>query len=186
MNIYLNTVVFIDSFVEYSNVINMSDSIYLFTDGSVNPSKKVGYGAVLLAKDINKPLEVIKTQVNLKRFTNTSSTKLELENLLWGMGLVIEKGYNNIIIYTDSQNVISLISRRSRLENNNYNTKGNKPVKNQQLYQEFFRLFDSFEIEIIKIKGHQPGRDKSEIEKIFTLVDKASRKALREEFDNNN
>ena len=164
----------------------MSDSIYLFTDGSVYPSDKVGYGAVLFTKDINQALEVLKTQVNLKRFTNTSSTKLELENLLWGLSLVIHEESKTIVVYTDSQNIISLISRRSRLENNNYHTKGNKPVKNQQLYREFFKLVDSFEIQIIKIKGHQPGRDKTEIEKIFTLVDKASRRALREEFDNNN
>ncbi len=160
----------------------MTDIIYLFTDGSVNPQLKVGYGAVLLTKDIKQPIEVLKLQVKLKRFIDTSSTKLELENLLWALSLVKNEGNSTIIVYTDSQNILKLQERRVRLENNNYLTRGNKEVKNQDLYKEFYRMFDAYNIQIIKVKGHQPGRQKTQEESVFTLVDRASRKAIREEF----
>ncbi len=164
----------------------MKQSIYLFTDGSVNPKSKVGYGAILYTEDLNQPLEELKLQVRMRQFTDTSSTKLELENLLWGLGLVTVQGYSSIVVYTDSQNILSLLNRRERLEENQYHTRGNKPVKNQELYKSFFELFDNNHIEIIKIKGHQPGRSKSTLEQIFTLVDRASRKALRKEINNSN
>ncbi len=161
----------------------MTDNIYLFTDGSVNPKLKVGYGAILVARDINQPLKELKSKVKLKRFSDTSSTKLELENLLWGLSLVMIEGSNTaVIVYTDSQNILSLPERRVRLENNNYLTRGNKEVKNQDLYKEFYRMFDAYNIQIVKVKGHQPGRQKTQEESVFTLVDRASRKAIREEF----
>ncbi len=160
----------------------MTDIIYLFTDGSVNPQLKVGYGAVLLTKDINQPKEVLKQQVKLKRFIDTSSTKLELENLLWALSLVKKEGNSTIVVYTDSQNILGLQERRLRLENNNYLTRGNKEVKNQDLYKEFYRKFDAYNIQIIKVRGHQPGRQKTQEESVFTLVDRASRKAIREEY----
>ncbi len=164
----------------------MHNPVYLFTDGSVNPKSKVGYGAILYTIDINQPLVELKSMVKLNQFTDTSSTKLELENLLWGLHLVTEKGFTKIVVYTDSQNILSLLNRRERLEENQYHTRGNKPVKNSGLYKSFFTLYDTNHIEIIKIKGHQPGRSKSTLEQIFTLVDRASRKALRNEVNNSN
>jgi hypothetical protein len=40
-------------------------------------------------------------------------------------------------------------------------------------------MLDALHCKIIKVKGHQPTRLKNEIEGVFGLVDKASRKALR-------
>ncbi|MCW3786947.1 ribonuclease HI [Plebeiibacterium sediminum] len=157
----------------------MHNPVYLFTDVSVNPKSKIGYGAILYTEDVNQSIEELKSQVKLNQFTDTSSTKLELENLLWGLSLVTEKGFSKIIVHTDSQNVLSLLNRRKRLEDNNYQTKGNKQVNHHQLYKAFFEFYDTYHIEIVKIKGHQPGRDKSTLESIFTLVDRASRQALR-------
>ena len=76
----------------------MKQSIYLFTDGSVNPKSKVGYGAILYTEDLNQPLKELKLQVRMKQFTDTSSTKLELENLLWGLSLVTVQGYSSIVV----------------------------------------------------------------------------------------
>ncbi len=160
----------------------MSDVIFLFTDGSVHPQLGVGYGAVLYTKDIYQATETLKKQVKIKRFEDTSSSKLELENLLWGLQLVMSRGYKSIVVYTDSQNVLSLLCRRNRLEGDDYQTKGNKELKNKQLYIDFYHLYDACDIEIIKVKGHQSGKQKSLVDLVFTLVDRASRKALRDEF----
>jgi hypothetical protein len=40
-------------------------------------------------------------------------------------------------------------------------------------------MLDALHCEIEKVQGHQPTRLKNEIERVFSLVDKASRKALR-------
>lgn len=146
----------------------------LFCDGSVNPQIKVGFGAYFIL-DENIQNQNIKT----KKFENTSSTKLELEVLLWALEAEnIEE--TKVQVYTDCQNIFSLLNRREKLESNNFKTSTNKIVKNELLYKEFYSFIDKYEIEFIKVKGHKKSSLKDEIDKAFNLVDKASRSALRE------
>ena len=146
----------------------------LFCDGSVNPQIKVGFGAYFIL-DENIQNQNIKT----KKFENTSSTKLELEVLLWALeDENIEE--TKVQVYTDCQNIFSLLNRREKLESNNFKTSTNKIVKNELLYKEFYSFIDKYEIEFIKVKGHKKSSLKDEIDKAFNLVDKASRSALRE------
>jgi ribonuclease HI len=126
------------------------------------------------------PGENFNQKVKLKRFENTSSTKLEIETLLWALSQIHE--FEGIItIYTDSQNIDGLHRRRSRLEKNNYYAKSGRPINNADLYREFFQKTDRINCEIVKIKGHKKTRLKSDIDKLFSLVDRASRNAVREE-----
>jgi len=56
------------------------------------------------------------------RFEQTSSTKLELQTLLWALGETITLANGDdmtLTVYTDSQNIIGLPRRRARLEQNN-------------------------------------------------------------------
>ncbi len=151
----------------------------LFTDGSVNTQSKVGYGAYLLVAEPDLPLEQLQRQVQVKRFEPTSSTKLELQTLLWALN-EIHPLNRQLIIYTDSQNLVTLPARRERLEQNDYRSKQNRRLNNYQLYQEFYRLTDQFDCRLVKVRGHQAAKHKDEIDKLFTLVDRASRQALRE------
>lgn len=153
-------------------------TLQLFTDGSVNPKTKIGYGAYLAVLQKMPYSDAFKADVTVKKFEQTSSTKLEIQTLIWALAS-IKKPVGKIVVYTDSQNIIGLGKRRGRLEKNNYMSKKNRPVKNRVLYQEFFCLSDQFDCEFKKVKGHQPSRLKNETELFFALVDKASRKALR-------
>ena len=150
----------------------------LFTDGSVNPKSKVGYGAYLAALIEVPYSESFKANVKVKKIEQTSSAKLEIQTLIWAL-TSIQKPIGRIIVYTDSQNIIGLQARRGRLEKNDYLSKKNRPIKNSALYQEFFYLLDQLDCEFKKVEGHKPSRLKDEVERFFTLVDKASRKALR-------
>ena len=97
--------------------------LYVFTDGSVNTKTKTGYGAFLLTFDLNAPIDSLKNTIKVKRFEQTSSTKLELQTLLWSMNealLMTDESDFTVTFYSDSQNIISLLSRRDRLEKNNY------------------------------------------------------------------
>jgi ribonuclease HI len=152
----------------------------LFTDGSVNPESKVGYGAYLAVLPTVPYAEDFKADVKVKKFEQTSSSKLEIQTLIWALAS-IQKPVGKIIVYTDSQNIIGLQARRGRLEKNNYLSKKNKPIKNSTLYQEFFCLSDQLDCEFKKVAGHKSSRLKDEAERFFTLVDKAARKALRKD-----
>jgi len=154
------------------------EKLYLFTDGSVHVQSKIGYGAQLFITEDELTSDNLKLRVKTKRFENTSSTQLELRTLLWALSEIGETE-SKIIIYTDSQNITGLLDRRKRLEQSNYSSKTGKLLKNIELYKEFYKIIDSIDCEIVKVQGHQSSRKKNEIEQIFTLVDKASRKALR-------
>ncbi len=152
--------------------------IKLFTDGSVNTRSNEGYGAYLVVDEEIVFDELLQTKIQLIKFENTSSTKLELQVLLWALKEVKAVAYD-IEVYTDSQNIIRLPERRDRFEKNDYHSKNGKRLKNFKLYQEFFRITDTMNCRFVKVHGHQKSHQKDEIHKLFTLVDRASRKAVR-------
>ena len=86
-----------------------------------------------------------------------------------------------MVVYTDSQNIIGLPGRRERLEKSEYRSKNNKLLNNYELYEEFYRITDQIDVELVKVRGHQATRNKNEMDRIFTLVDRASRSAMRNE-----
>ena len=153
--------------------------IKLFTDSSVNPQEKIGFGSFLILEEKNISLEEMKKNIKIKRFENTSSTKLELQTFLWALNEIDDK---NIIIevYTDCQNIIGLQDRREKLQKNNFQTSAGKIMNNHELYKDFFEKTDELNLIFIKVKGHKKNSLKDEIDTIFNLVDKASRSALRE------
>ncbi len=154
------------------------EKLLLFTDGSVNTQTKVGFGAYLTVTAQETDMDSL--IVKVKRFEHTSSTKLELQTLLWTLN-EIKTFDNKIIVYTDSQNIVGLLGRRDKLEKSNYHSKKNKLLNNYKLYQEFYKLTDQLNCEFHKVRGHLKSHKKGDIDKLFTLVDKASRKALRED-----
>jgi len=153
--------------------------VKLFTDGSVNPKLNIGFGAYLLIEEIELYSTSLISRVKVKRFENTSSSKLELQSLLWALNELKEE-YSKVTVYTDCQNILGLKNRRERFENNNYLTKKNKIIANHELYKEFYRLTDKINCIFVKVKGHKVSHQKDEIDKIFTLVDKISRNTLRQ------
>jgi ribonuclease HI len=157
-----------------------NNKLNLFTDASVNPKLHMGYGAYLLISEHEFFQEALKNQVKLKRFENTSSTKLELQTLLWALN-DIQKVDNKLNIYTDCQNILSLNERRQRLEKNNYRSKKNARINNYKLYQEFYKITDQLDYKIIKVCGHKAKANKTEIDILFALVDRTSRNALRDD-----
>jgi len=152
--------------------------LMIFVDGSVNPHSKIGYGAYLAVSDRGLPLDLFKACVKVKRFEHTSSTKLELQTLLWALS-IDQVSVSRVTVYTDSQNIMGLQERRGRLEQNDYRSKKNVRLKNYELYREFYRLIDQLDCKFVKVRGHQASHQKDDIEKLFTLVDRASRQALR-------
>jgi len=155
---------------------------HLFTDGSVNAQSKVGYGAYLRLDDLSGSTYLPKNRINTKRFEATSSTRLELQTLIWALNECIamqDVQKIALTVYTDSQNIINLPARRERLERDNYFSRNKKRLKNHELYQTFYRLTDTVECNLVKVKGHQSSIQRDALAERFSLVDQAARQALR-------
>lgn len=152
--------------------------LLLFTDGSVNTKTKTGFGACLFVTNPYLPDEILKEHIKTKKFEGTSSTRLELETLLWALSEFNLEG-KEVIVHTDSQNIAGLPQRRERLEKNGFRSKNHRLLSNHDLYREFFKAVDKLHCVFVKVTGHQPSRQKDNIHRLFTLVDKASRIALR-------
>ncbi|MCR4289429.1 MAG: hypothetical protein NUV86_04110 [Candidatus Scalindua sp.] len=152
----------------------------LLTDGSVNTQSKIGYGAYLVVPEHGLSLDLLRELVKVKRFEHTSSTKLELQTLLWALK-DIQALERKVIVYTDSQNIMGLPGRRERFEQSNYRSKKGRLFNNYELYQEFYRVTDQLNCRFVKVRGHQVSHQKDDIDRLFTLVDRASRNALRED-----
>lgn len=156
----------------------------MFVDSSVNPQSKIAFACYLVKSDEDIDLQALQNSIKSKIFKNTSSTKAELQALLWAFEEILNsKNLDTnleIKVYTDCQNIISLKSREEKLEKSNYHSKTGKPIKNAELYREFFEKTKSKNIEFIKVKGHKKGSLKDSIDSIFSLVDRASRRSLRD------
>ena len=157
------------------------DELMLLTDGSVNTPSNIGYGAYLAVSEHGLSLDLLRTRVKVRRFEHTTSTKLELQTLLWALNDIQVLG-RKVIMYTDSQNILGLQGRRDRFEQNDYRSKKNKRLNNYELYREFYRMTDPLDCKLIKVHGHQVSNQKNDIDRLFTLVDRASRNALRGDY----
>ncbi len=88
--------------------------LLLFTDGSVETKAHIGYGAYLALADPGLPLDVARTRVKVRRFAPTSSTRLELQTLLWALAAIGALPLR-LTVFTDAQNIVGLPARRARL-----------------------------------------------------------------------
>lgn len=157
-----------------------SNTLLIFTDGSVNTNTNVGFGAYLAISENEIHYHDLNEKLKIRRFEDTSSSKLELQTVLWVLTEVPNISCK-IILFTDSQTILGLPLRRERLEKGNYFSKQNKLISNSELYQQFFKMTDELDCEFVKIKGHKKTHLKDNIDRLFTLVDRASRNAMRGE-----
>jgi ribonuclease HI len=149
----------------------------LFIDGSVNNQSKIGFGAYLFVSEGTISSEELKHQIQVKRFLSTSSTKLEIQTLLWALSEIPVK--ERLTIYTDSQNIVGLTDRKEKLISNDFKSKNDKLINNHDLYKAFYTAIEHLECEFIKVQGHQVSSEKNDIDRLFTLVDRAARSAMR-------
>ncbi|NKB60885.1 MAG: ribonuclease H [Gammaproteobacteria bacterium] len=143
----------------------------------------MGYGAYLLVtrnelEHCDIDFHALRQRVKTKRFDHTSSTRLELQTLLWAL-TELSPIAGKIIVHTDSQNIITLPDRRRLLERRGFCSKKNQPLKNQDLYRRFYFITDRIDMELVKVAGHKPVSMRADQDRLFALVDGASRRAAR-------
>ena len=105
---------------------------------------------------------------------------MELQTLIWALEETQGIG-RKVAVYTDSQNIIGLPGRRESLERKEYHSRKKMLLNNHELYRQFYKLMDQLDCELVKVKGHLSSSQKDVFDRLFTFVDRASRKALKEE-----
>jgi len=163
----------------------------LFTDVSVNPQRRLGVGACLLlplalldAPPEELDREELAGQLRCRRFTETSSTRLELQTVLWGLELFREQQTEPerglLRLYTDSSAIVGLPGRRDRLERGGYRSgRSGVELSNAALYRDFYAASDELGFSIVKVAGHSRAADHDSVRRLFTVVDRGARRALK-------
>ena len=162
----------------------------LFTDVSVSPQRKLGIGGYLLVPLPfleREPYDIeqgeVAAMIKLKRFDDTSSTKLEVQTVLWALEHsrqeLTSSAAGSLQIYTDSQCVAGLLRRRAVLEISDFIAKrSGRPLANAALYREFYAAYGQAEFQVIKVSGHSSAGSHDVVHRIFSYVDREVRKAL--------
>jgi ribonuclease HI len=159
----------------------------LFTDVSLSPGLKLGVGAFVMltasfldesSGAVGRP--EIAAQIKVRRFKDTSSTRLELQTVLWALAENRQCTNGRLTIYSDSQCVTGLLKRKHRLlAGGFFSKKTNQQLRNASLYRAFFEFQDELGFQVVKVEGHSKVRTHDTIQRIFSFVDKEARKALK-------
>jgi len=162
----------------------------LFTDVSVDPQSRLGVGVCLILpiQFLDTPCdEIERSELSerclLKRFTDTSSTMLELQTVLWGLSvyraIVAGSVRGDLRLYTDSQCVAGLFGRRESLAEKDYRSaRTGVPLANSSLYRLFFAVWDELGFEVVKLAGHSRAAKQDSLQRIFSVVDRSARREL--------
>jgi len=116
----------------------------------------------------------------MQRFEDTSSTRLEIQTVLWALSENRQKPQGSLTIYSDSQCISGLLKRKSNLMAGGFlSKKTNRLLGNASLYRAFYEFHDEMGFRIVKVGGHSVSGVRDPAHRIFSLVDKEARKALK-------
>jgi ribonuclease HI len=136
--------------------------------------------------------------IKLKTINDTTNTQCECEGVLNILKEiteiteiteinVINKTYKTYIIYTDCESLINNIKNKEKIKNDNYLRKNMNPINNIEIYKQIFEILDisKMKIEFNHIDGHKPTKQKNDLDKKFSKIDKLVRNELRKNVKNN-
>jgi ribonuclease HI len=145
--------------------------ISIYTDGSCYPKEKKGTWATLII------IENQQTMLTGQEI-NTNHNRMELTAVIKALEYVYEKeiAFSKIDVYSDSQYVINIPERKTKLNASNFCSKKGREIQNTDLIKLLLETIQSQEINLIKVKAHQ----KKGLEPNYNrVVDKLARKNLR-------
>ncbi len=159
----------------------MSNIVHAYTDSSFSKEFNIavcGY-SIFYNSDNHKNISLCENKISLSYLTEKNNIRGEIRgaiNVLENCPL-----QSKVYLYTDCQCIVGLLSRREKLEANNFISKNKRnPLANLDLYKEFYKLSDQVNLKVVWLKGHTTGYSLTLEEKNFSFLDKAVRKYLRE------
>jgi ribonuclease HI len=144
-------------------------NIRVYTDGSCHSQLLIGAWAAILFIDGAKV--ILKGDE-----TNTTHNRMELLAVIRAIHFIDNKnlGADKIEVYSDSQYVVNLITRKEKLKRKNFITNKGTAIQNIDLVQILISQIESHTIDFIKVKAHQKNGDE-----INREVDLLVRKLVR-------
>lgn len=126
-------------------------------------------------------------KITYKQYTSKKSTWSEIKTIIDSLNFIHQNSteVKKIEIYTDCQSFCDLLNKRKeKLLKTNFITRTGKVLQNAGLYKELFFIAEKFQLHIFKVKGHHPKSNRVSLqEKIFSVLDKLSRRKLRSLLD---
>jgi len=172
---------------EFDVVKALIKDFALFTDVSASPGLKLGVGVYVMipASFLKVSSGVIgraeiSGRLKVRRFEGTSSTRLELQTVLWALTENRQGPRECLTIYSDSQCVSGLLKRKPRLLAERFLSKRtNRELGNATLYRTFYEFHNALGFQVVRVDGHPGSRVHDTAHRIFSFVDKEARKALK-------
>lgn len=119
--------------------------VSIYTDGSCDNHGYGGWGAIILGKN-----SIVELCGNSRETTNN---KMELTAVVESIDRVQDNV--DVVVYTDSQYVVSGIENIFHWRDNNWITKSSTPVKNLDLWKRFIEVIkNKHSVKAIWVKGH--------------------------------
>ena len=147
------------------------NAIIIYTDGSCNPKHGVGAWASLLFIDESK---VVLTGTE----EQTTHQRMELQAVIKSFEYLAQANLLSrvVALYTDSQYVTGLSSRKMKLKASGFITRKNVPIRNADLVRILIEYSEMMNVQFIKVKAHQKNDDQNSNRE----VDLLARKIVRE------
>jgi ribonuclease HI len=180
-------------YVREASIFSHTETVLVFSDAATSSKMNVAIGAFIclgqneiqhyIQYSLDELYFNLHNVITYQHYKSNKSTWSEIKTVIAALNY-IEKNLSSIqhvIIYTDCQSLCDLLGKRkAKLLQNNFITRHGKRLQNADLYQELYHIAEKFQIETIKIKGHQSKAMRMTVqEKIFTILDNLSRKKLR-------
>lgn len=170
-----------------------SNTMMIFTDASISPQTCIGVGVFLcLSREhieaydqcsMEELSAKLSNQIVYTEYQSKKSTWSEIKTVIHALNFIQKNSKidSKIEIYTDCQSLCDLMGRRKeKLKKSHFITKTGKLLQNADLYKELFEIAEKFQIQTVKIKGHNSISNRLTVqEKIFAVLDQCSRKKLR-------
>lgn len=134
--------------------------IYIYTDGSCDVNKKVGGWAFIAVfcpcgECISPCNKVSHLYCHGRQVFDTTNNRMELTAVIEAINEAINSFPNDkIIIFTDSQYVIGC------------GTEGNHRSKNLDLWEEFDKLYNNNNVQLLKVMGHSGNKYNEMVDKL--------------------
>jgi ribonuclease HI len=134
--------------------------VTMYTDGSArgNPGPG-GYGIVLMAGTYRKEIS--------QGYRHTTNNRMELMAVIEGLK-ALKKKEIEVIIYSDSQYVINSIQKGWLKNWIRTNFSGGK--KNRDLWMEYHRISQDFNIKFVWVKGHAENANNNRCDQLATMA----------------
>jgi len=149
------------------------NEIIIYTDGSCHTDYRTGAWAAIILHN-SKEIE-LSGVVN-----DTTHNRMELYAVISAFEYILKhsKPTELINVYTDSQYVAGIESRKEKLRLSDFKTKAGNYIQNVDLVKNLIEYTEVLQAKFIKVKAHQK---KTKERNINREVDKLSRKLVREE-----